>query len=123
MKEQAQKIEERTADIDHLQKQNTELKSKMDDATELANTNVKLTKDKDAVSKQLDSLALQLNEARDGKKVLRQEVQELKLELATKDAPPAVINDKALLEKVMDLEKKNGSLEVNLQEWTELAKV
>lgn len=111
------------ADIDLLQKQNAELKSKMEDAADLAKTNMELSKAKDAVSKQLDSMALQLDEARDGRKVLQQEMQGLKLELATKDAPPVVSNDKALLEKVMDLEKKNGSLEVNLQEWTELAKV
>lgn len=75
------------------------------------------------MSKQLDDLTSQVNAANDDTKALQQEVQKLKLELATKDSSVTTGNDKALLEKVKTLEQKTGDLEVTLAEWMDLAKV
>ncbi|KAJ4993250.1 hypothetical protein SVAN01_01225 [Stagonosporopsis vannaccii] len=121
-KEQTQKIEALTADVHRLQKQNADLQSEMEDAAELAKAKAELSKAKEVMSNHVDSLALQVTAAGDDKKVLQQELQKLKLELAKKDATPAVSNDKAIIEKVRTLEVKNNSLEASLQEWTELAK-
>lgn len=71
----------------------------------------------------MDSLITQVNDARDEAKAAQRDVETLKAKLTAKNAAPVTSNDKALQEKVKELEKKRGSLEAALAEWTELAKV
>jgi len=123
MNDQTKKIEALIADIGRLQKQNADLQTKLEKTAELANINTELSKAKGDLSRQVDHLIAQLNEANDDAKTAQSNVQMLKAKLATKDTATAIGNDKALLEKVKGLEEKKDSLEAALAEWTELAKV
>lgn len=124
MNDQTKSIEALTADVACLQKQNIDLQAKSEKAAELAQANTKLSKVKEALDKQVDSLVSQLNDAKSDAKSAQDSVQLLQVKLAAKDAaPPAASNGKALLEKVKSLEEKRDSLEAALAEWTELAKV
>jgi regulator of replication initiation timing len=92
-------------------------------ASGLAKANAELSRARDDLVKQVDDLTAQLSSAKDDAKVAQCDVETLKTKLAMKDAVPATSNDKALLEKVKELEEKKESLETALAEWTELAKV
>lgn len=89
----------------------------------LVKTNSELSKVKEDLSKQVADLFAQLKEAKDDTKTAQGNLQILEAKLATKKVAPATSNDKALLEKVKDLEQKKEILETSLAEWTELAKV
>jgi DNA repair exonuclease SbcCD ATPase subunit len=123
MNDQTKKIEALTADVDRLQKQNADLQLKADKAAELAQANAELSKARGALNKQVDSLIKQLNDAKGDAKAAQSDVHMLKATLATRDAAPAASNDKALQEKFKELKEKKDSLEAELAEWTELAKV
>ncbi|KAJ4332930.1 hypothetical protein N0V95_009542 [Ascochyta clinopodiicola] len=120
MNEQTKKIEALIADVNSLQKQNSDMQSKLGKAAGLTKVNTELSKAKDDLSKQVEYLVVQLNEAKD--KVKQGNAQLLEAKLANKDAAPATGNDEALMEKVKELEEKKEDLETALLEWTELAK-
>ncbi|KZM22364.1 uncharacterized protein EKO05_0007741 [Ascochyta rabiei] len=118
--EQTKKIQTLIADGDRLLKQNTDMQTKLEKATGLAKTSAELSKIKEDLSKQVENLVVQLDEAKD--EVKKGNVQLLKAKQATKDDVPAAGNVRALLEKVKRLEEKKEDLEAALSEWTELAK-
>ncbi|KAH6625412.1 hypothetical protein C7974DRAFT_360584 [Boeremia exigua] len=120
--DQTKMIEALTADVDRLQKQNTDLQSKAKNAAELAKTNDELSNAKKAMGQQLDSLTVQLNHAKEDMTAAQDEVQKLQVEVASKVAAPVPATDEDLLQQVKALEEQKITLEGTLAEWTQLAK-
>jgi hypothetical protein len=121
MNGQVKKIEDLTIDIDRLQKQNTDLQRKMEKADKLAQTNTDLSKVNEELQKQLVDLKAMLSTTKDDAESARAEVQVLKESTPRVAAPGA--NDKALVQKIKELEEKKNNLEVAIGEWSELASV
>ncbi|KAF3009896.1 hypothetical protein E8E13_010852 [Curvularia kusanoi] len=118
--DQGKKIESLTADINKLQKSNADLQRNVEKASELTQTNNDLSKAKDDLQKRLASLDTELRVAKDNAMTAQNEVQTLKIE-AAKATATGSNNDKALMERIHDLEEKKGDLESALAEWTQLA--
>ena len=121
MNGQVKKIEDLTTDIDRLQKQNADLQRKVEKADKLAQTNTVLSKAKEELQKQLVDLKAVLSTTKDDAESARAEVQVLK-ESTSKVAAPGA-NDKALVQKIKELEEKKNHLETAIGEWSELASV
>lgn len=121
MNGQAKKIEDLTTNIETLQKQNADLQRKVEKVDKLAQANTDLSQAKEQLQKQLVDLKAVLSTTKDDAESARAEVQALKASTSKVAAPDT--NDKALVQKITELEEKKNKLEVAIGEWSDLASV
>ncbi|OSS51785.1 hypothetical protein B5807_03350 [Epicoccum nigrum] len=119
MSEQVKMIEDLTTSVDTLQRQNADLQRRVEKADKLAQANADLSKAKEELQKQLVDLKAVFSTTKDDAESARAEVQVLKEN--TSKVTTTGTSDKALVQKVKELEEKKKDLEVAIGDWSDLA--
>lgn len=114
-------IEDLTTSVDTLQRQNADLQRRVEKADKLAQANADLSKAKEELQKQLVDLKAVFSTTKDDAESARAEVQVLKEN--TSKVTTTGTSDKALVQKVKELEEKKKDLEVAIGDWSDLASV